>query len=192
MTMEEARLYNAEDDLTARTNAAKENMVFDGRADPQVMEIQAQRLSEARETGFRAFVFPTKQFHKELVKAGVEPPPEVVIRNPAQLSRRTGDVFLEVSGGICILDPRQPGFSEKLAWCEEHPELCRDAFDPKTVIWASMKQSQTDTMYKDASLPKNVNVDKLVDGDFSQLLPEDSLVARAQQQLISQSHNLRA
>ena len=194
MTMEQARTYDARDSLTAQTEEAKAaaGNVFDGRADPEVMEIQAQRIIDAQKSNLRAFVFPQHQQFRQLVVPGKEPSFELQARDPGRFSRRVGDIWLEATGGIAILDPAQEGFEARVAWCEEHTNICRDAFLPETVIWASMKTAQQDTMYRDATMPKSIDVDAVLRGDMSQLSAEDSLVARAQQQLVARASSARS
>ncbi len=86
------------------------------------------------------------------------------------LITRDGDVWAKFANGI--LTTKDP---DVIAWCEEHPSVCRDANDPRTPGWATLKEFQTVKSTRDASLEGGIDVDKLAFPDLGKF--EEALAA---------------
>ncbi len=124
--------------------------------------------------GTRSFVAPAHPNGKFLVRQGKliqAPSPE----GPRDI-RREGDVWAKFTSGVLVTDD-----PDVIAWCEKHPELCRDAFDPETEVWAALIEAQRETATRGASLPPSLDVSKLLRGDLSGLGNLSSLTTRARQ-----------
>ena len=205
--VENPRVYNAEEDVSAeaeRINKALEQVAgaiavaekprdlpsgAGAGAGSAVMAdaSAAATIEKAAASGKRAFVFPLHINFKQLVRAGTEPSFELQARNPGTYSRRFGDVWLHVQGGILIIDPDTEEGALQLEWCEANPSICRDAMEPQTEIWAALKEAQTPTPRKEPSLPQNIDVDKVMAGDMSGFMEAESIAARARRMLATQS-----
>jgi hypothetical protein len=122
--------------------------------------------------GVRSFVAPAHPNGKFMVKPGKliqAPSPD----GPRDI-RREGDIWAKFSGGVLITD--EP---EVIAWCEKHPDICRDAFDPQTEVWVALREAQRETATRGASLPPSLDVAKLLQGDMSGLGDLSSLTRHA-------------
>lgn len=123
--------------------------------------------------GERRFVAPKYRGGKFLAKAGtvVEVPSP---RGPWAKERK-GDIWVDFKSGNGIFSTTDP---EAIAWCEAHPDVCRDAFDPKTPAWVAVVEATLETATQTARLPANTDVDALLRGEVSGLGGSD-LVRRA-------------
>jgi hypothetical protein len=111
-----------------------------------------------------AFVAPVEKNTRFLVTAGKP----LTVNDPnspkgKRMYEREGDVFVEFVSGICVLTP---GVNDvEIAWCNAHPEICRDASDPMTEAWLYLKEQQVATASKDAGLPSSIDIEALLRGD---------------------------
>jgi len=149
-----------------------------GEVTPEERAILAQQEKEARaaekalkrtkplptkvaDEGYRTFIAPIEKNTRFLAKAG-----EVVwFRDQtAPLGRRDisreGDVTVQFTNGI--LTTKDPDIIE---WCEANPDICRDAADPRTKVWADLKERQIATASREPLLERSLDVDELVYGD---------------------------
>jgi hypothetical protein len=123
------------------------------------------------EEAYRSFV-ACKSFenHSVLVQPGK------VITAPLQpgtpmgltpMSHRDGDVWARFHNGY--LTTKDPAV---IAWCLEHPTVCRPGEDPRTKAWAALKAAEVATA---SSEPFNhgVDADKVLFGDGN---PADGVI----------------
>lgn len=190
--MNDPRLYDPSRDVSAEA-AAHAAEVSGAAADVQdaLHQMEAKRIADAIESGKKAFVFPQRRNYRKLVKAGTlqacfsgthTPIPSGVRADNPEIAR-VGDIWLHAKGGILIFDPEEEGGQEILAWCLEHPEICRDALDPQTEVWAHLKTSQTQFKNKAPSMSQGLDVDAMMRGDYTSAMENDSLVSQARRQL---------
>ncbi len=123
----------------------------------------------------RVFVAPGHMNDAFLAKSGV-----LVQAAPNAFSgglpidlRRDGDKWVQFQAGIVKTDD-----PDIIAWCVDHPDICRDIADPQTEAWATLKEMSVETASKESSLPKGTDIDAILRGE-SQLGGPESLVARA-------------
>lgn len=123
--------------------------------------------------GERRFVSPKYRGGKFLVKAGEL----VMVPSPRGpwARERVGDIWVDFKSGNGIFSTTDP---IAIAWCEAHPEVCRDAFDPKTPAWVAVVEATLETATQAARLPANTDIDALLRGEASGLGGSD-LVRRA-------------
>lgn len=93
--------------------------------------------------------------------------------------RRLGDVFVQFIHGIAIFDPQDETDQLRIAWCEAHPETCRNAIDPMTDTWAAMKEGQTPLKDKEPGFDPSLDVDAVMRGDYSSFARSGSLASQA-------------
>ena len=129
--------------------------------------------SDVQEQGYRTFV-AAKEFEnsKFLAVAGVPvkmPPHPGMSPGITPYSQRDGDKFVKFSGGVLVTNDY-----DIIEWCENHKKVCRDAQDPRTQGWVTMKEMQTDVASRDAVLPTDVDVDAMA-------FPEDSNIPPTQE-----------
>ena len=188
------RVYDAEDDISAQAAAARKEMEGAGIPVQEIMvskiaELRASGLAEAIQGGKRAFVSGTVKTFRQLVQGGK---PTTVYQGtempflggqaPAGVeTRRLGDIFARFTGGILVVDPATEEGAIITAWCEAHPEVCRDATDPQTDVWVALKESQQNTSLKEPSLAPDMDIDKVMAGDYSGFGNTGSVGARARQ-----------
>lgn len=117
---------------------------------------------------YRAFVSPTKPNTRILVRKGD------VVRRPDQnspsgfrdVSREDpehpekSDLWANFVQGVLVTDN-----PEIIAWCEAHPETCRDANLESTEFWYSVKRAQLTLANQDPSLPAGIDVDAALRGE---------------------------
>jgi hypothetical protein len=97
----------------------------------------------------------------------------------------SGDVWLEFQEGICMVDTTTEDGAKQFAWASAHPEICRDIDQPMTAAWVQMKEAQTPTARREASLPTGLDVDRLLGGDSSAMRSGNVTADRARQALES-------
>lgn len=184
------RIYDPNEDISAQADAARQEWGSSGSeaAVEALVTAQAGVLASVAKSGKRAFVFPNHVNFKALLRAGVlnqirDANAPLGVRDMS----RTGDIFLKVTGGMCVFDPSTEDGALQLAYCEAHPEMCRDAMAPETEVWAEMKRGQAQLVNKEPSIPQNLDIDKIMAGDFSGFAKAGSLTARARQLLANQA-----
>jgi hypothetical protein len=174
--------YEEEVSQQAKVAAEKRAILERARNVVQTM-VENGQIAAAADTPERrveAFVSPVERNLRVLVKAG-----ELTqVRDPNSPTGmrdvgRVNDVVIEFIDGICVLDESDPHFAEKLAWCQEHPETCRDIRDPYTEAWAYMKELQTTTANQEGRLPQNIDLERILRGDPSGNRVPHSRVERA-------------
>jgi hypothetical protein len=95
------------------------------------------------------------------------------------------DVWLTFKDGICIVDTTTKDGQKQLAWTKEHSDICRDINEPMTAAWVQMKEAQTQTARREASLPTGLDVDALLRGDRKAMRSGNVTADRARQALES-------
>jgi hypothetical protein len=95
------------------------------------------------------------------------------------------DVWVAFKDGICIIDTTTADGQKQLAWASANTSICRDIADPMTAAWVQMKEAQTQTARREASLPTGLDVDALLRGDRSALRSGNVTADRARQALES-------
>lgn len=190
------RLYDPSKNLTDQVAAEKAKLQENGAsleaAAAGISDIKAEAIVAQVKSGKRVFVSPSKQNSTimvrpgtvQIVYAGTNRP--VVQGAPATNgteAKRLGDIKAKFVGGILVVDPSVPDGQTILDWAESHPEICRDAMDPQSDIWVAMKQSQLNLAAREPSLPGNINVDKVLAGDYSGFNERDSVASRARRML---------
>lgn len=135
-----------------------------GQSDPEPAELP---------DGERRFVSPKYRGGKFLAKAGEL----VMVPSPRGpwAKERVGDIWVDFKSGNGIFRTTDP---VAIAWCEAHPEVCRDAFDLKTPAWVAVVEATLETATQAARLPANTDIDALLRGEASGLGGSD-LVRRA-------------
>lgn len=136
----------------------------------------AEKLEQARKTlaeagraldksvpeGHRVFITYSQFANAHiLVKSGEPVYAPVGTHTPLGMrpvSHREGDKWAVFQGGVLVTDD-----PDIIAWCESHPEICRDASDPFAAEWAELKSAQLPTNTRDEMLPRTIDVDKLID-----------------------------
>lgn len=124
----------------------------------------------------RCFVAPAHPRGKFLVRGGevlMQPSPN----GPWPYDRR-GDIKIQFREGVIVLDPDDPEDAIRLAWLEDHPEIARDVDDPQTALWAKLVEDKHPTSRREASLPSNINVEEVLEGNLASM-GESDLIARA-------------
>lgn len=127
--------------------------------------------NEAESMGYRTFVAAREHSQgRFLVKPGklvtIAPLPG---STPGILPAitREGDVWASFSGGVLTTNDERV-----IAWCENHPKVCRDATNPTTPGWAALKDLQARVATRDVTLPPDVDVDAMF--DFPEALGQSS------------------
>lgn len=153
-----------------------------------VFDIKAQAMASDVQAGKRVFVSPRYKNYKKLIHRGK---PTVVyagtstpfIPGSGQPGgteiRRIGDVFAQFVGGVMVIDPSTEDGRLILEWAESHPQECRDAMNPGTEIWAALKEGQLNLANKEPSIPTNIDIDRVLRGDYGGFAENDSIVSRA-------------
>lgn len=95
------------------------------------------------------------------------------------------DVWVQFKDGICIIATTTKDGQKQYAWMRAHSDICRDINEPMTAAWVQMKEAQTQTSRREASLPTGLNVDALLRGDRSALRSGNVTADRARQALES-------
>jgi hypothetical protein len=90
---------------------------------------------------------------------------------------------LEFTGGIALIGADDPARELKIAWCEAHPEKCRDVLDPQADAWAAMRDSQIQRANREATLSPELDVNAILRGDVTGFGPAKSLAAKAREML---------
>lgn len=131
-----------------------------------------------------AFIAPVERNLRKLVQIG-KPVSFVDKDSPRgqKMVERDGDIFLEFKEGLVILDRRNDEDQVRIKWCEENPDVCRNARDPMTEAWAAMKMGQQPLNWRDAVLPRSMDVDKALRGDPAGYAQSGSLVDQANKYL---------
>jgi len=114
--------------------------------------------------GERRFVAPGHRGGKFLAHAGdiVQVPSP---RGPWN-KERIGDIWVNFANGNGVFSTKDP---KAIAWCEAHPEICRDAFDPKTPAWVAITEATLETPTQGARLPRSTDIEAMLRGDASGL-----------------------
>ena len=198
------RVYDPAQDINHQTfkevqQAKAEGFQLKG-SDDLAIDLAAARVAEAMAAGRRAFIAPVHKNTKFLIEpgkptitaAGSDMPAVAGMNYPQGTEiRRLGDVFIQFVGGICILDPDDPHYSRQLQWCEEHPEIARDAKDPTTDTWAVMKEGQTPLKDREPGFDPSVDVDAVMRGDMSSFARAGSIAAQARAILAGEASGSR-
>lgn len=114
-------------------------------------------------TGRKVFVSPEYVNGKFLVKEGTTRPERLA--DGRVIETRDDDVMARFSGGILATDD-----PDVIAWCLDHPELCRDIDDPATPVWVTLTTAKLTTSTSEAAMPPELDIEKLLKGDTQQLL----------------------
>lgn len=152
-------------------------------------ELNANRVAEAVQAGKRAFIAPAHKEHNFLIVGGKETlviagtnipvTPGQAVQHATEVGR-IGDVRLRFNGGIALIDPETMEGKVQLEWALAHPDICRDAVnDPMVEIWASLKEGQLNKMDREPSIPRGMDVDKVLKGDMSGFAESGSIASRA-------------
>ncbi len=109
---------------------------------------------------YKTFV-SSEEFHNTrfLAKAGVAVKAPILAGSTSgivPLVTRDGDLFAEFHSGVLVTK-----VPEVIVWCEEHPSVCRDATDPRTPGWATLKAMQTSKANREAALGREIDVDAM-------------------------------
>lgn len=115
---------------------------------------------------YRVFVSPQQKDTSFLVKPGTL----VSFRDPNSPTgtrdvRRDGDIWAVFTGGYLVTSD-----SLVIAWAEAHPDICRDARDPRTAAWAALKERQMPAGNREALIEPSMDIDGIVFGDRSEAL----------------------
>ena len=132
-----------------------------------------------RPSALRVFVSPGHLNLRLLIRAGTLV--KVPSANGPWDHSRTGDVWLEFREGIVRLDPADELDQLRIEWCEglgRARDICRDIDDPQTAMWVHLVEQKNPTSRRDATLPANLDVEGVLDGDLTSL-GQSALVARA-------------
>lgn len=189
------RLYDASQTLEAENArvlaaAAANSQAFEAH-DKVIQGIKEQTLVDAWQSGRKAFVSPMRVKGSYMVKPGVLTVVYPGTNQPVQPGapathlemRRLGDVKAVFQGNVLIVDPSTPDGKLIYDWAMRHPEICRDAENAETEIWAAFKQGQLNLAGREPSIPVNINVDKVMAGDYSGFNESNSIAARARKRL---------
>lgn len=187
------RLYETGEDVGREVAEALQTGSADsGASEDFLHNQQAGKVTEALVAGRRAFISPAHLNYEFMVRPGILQPcypgtlnPVVPgVPSPAGVEMaRVGDIKARFEAGILIIDTTTEEGQTILKWAESKPDICRDVMDDRTEIWAAMKRSQLNLTDKAPSLPPNIDVDKIMDGDYSGFREKESLVAQARQAL---------
>ena len=112
--------------------------------------------------GKRGFIAPAYKNGKFMVKPGVSG--RMQLADGRSIEDRPGDKFAVFKGGMLITDDE-----DIIAWCEKHPEICRDAQDPDTRVWATLTESKLTLSTRSAQLPEGLDIDKLIKGEAQEM-----------------------
>ena len=130
--------------------------------------------SDVQEQGYITFVsckeFENSKFLAVVGKPEKMPPHPGMSPGITPYSQRVGDKLVKFSGGVLVTNDE-----EVINWCKAHPQVCRDANDPRTQGWATMKAMQTDTASQDAPLPRSVDVDAMAFPEGIEIAPTQTL-----------------
>lgn len=202
MTMfADPRQYDPADDISRQADAQRAEVMASqaqaGAFKSAQIDGLAETLAAAAKSGLRAFIAPCHKSTKFLIRGGAPMLciagtgiPVVPGSNTQQLTavERVGDVNLQFTGGIVVIDPKTQEGAGQLQWCLDHPDICRDVVnDPAVEVWASLKEGQLELADRGPSIPKNLDVDAALRGDFSGLSETGSIAARARAMLVAQS-----
>jgi hypothetical protein len=158
-------------------------------------DAKANALASEIRSGKRVFISPRARNFRKLIQPGR---PTVVYAGtkiaaiagqPAAGGTeiaRIGDIFAHFVGGVMVVDPTTDNGKVILAWAEKNPDLCRDAMDPTSEVWAALKTAQLNLAHKEPSMAQNLDVDRMLSGDYSGFTERDSLVAKARKVLTLQ------
>lgn len=201
MGASDPRLYDASSTLEAQNAAILAERMAAGesveKANDAIIGFKEEMLVEAIKSGKRAFVSPSRVKGSYMVRpgkltivyAGTEMP--VQAGAPAvngTETRRIGDIKAKFEGNVLIIDPSTEEGAVILEWAEKHPEICRDALNPETEIWAAFKKGQLNLADKEPSIPTNMDIDKVMRGDYSGFSEKESIAARARKRLVAENN----
>jgi len=153
---EEAKEVIKRAEVTAKVKERLEGLMASG----------AVSFGDEKVENFRGFIAPVEKFTRFLVVAGT--PKTVRDQNSPTGERnvsREGDIFVEFSNGIVVLNADDLDDQKKIAWCEENSAICRDIDDPLTEAWAYMKDLQQETSTATKRLPESVDLEAILRGD---------------------------
>lgn len=111
----------------------------------------------------RAFIAPVQKNTRYLIGAGKIN--QIVDPNSPTGKRdtfRDDEVWVEFHDGLVVYTPGED--DKQIAWCEAHPETCRDIQDPLTEAWAFMKEAQQNLAGREAVLPQSLDIDAALMG----------------------------
>lgn len=146
--------------------------------------VASGQVAPAEPTGRVAFVAPVEANTKYIVKAGKPLAfPDKDSPRGQKMVEREGDIVVQFHDGLLVLDPAEEGFEEQLAWCEAHPEVCRNVSDPMAEVWFNMKQAQLDMSNREATMPKGVDIEAALRGDPRGYSTPGSITDRARKHL---------
>lgn len=146
----------------------------------------ADIAAKAERLGKVAFVAPVQRWYRVLVNPNNTKPvsfPDKDSPRGQKMVERDNDVFLEFKDGIAVLDPNDAEDILRIEWCEAHEDVCRNANDPMTEAWASMKEAQTATAQRDPILPPSMDINAALRGDPAGYSQPGSTVERAKESL---------
>ncbi len=130
--------------------------------------------SDVQEQGYKTFVackeFENSKFLAVVGKPQKMPPHPGMSPGITPYSQRDGDKVVKFSGGVLVTNDE-----DIIKWCEDHTQVCRDANDPRTQGWVTMKEMQVDVASRDATLPKSVDVDKMAFPEGITIAPTQTL-----------------
>lgn len=101
--------------------------------------LSGETIEAPMDEGYVSFVAaPDYANEKILVKEGTEVRmPQEGVQSPG-VRRRDGDIKAKFSNGVLVTN-----VPEVIAWCDDHPTMCRRADDPFTSSWATLKEMTT-------------------------------------------------
>ncbi len=163
------------DVTTAQRQAGSGDSTARREVSTQFAKEEIGSFDEAIAQGYRTFV-AAKQFenHKFLVVVGtniVAAPHAGTPIGVQPIVRREGDVWARFTNGVLVTNE-----DKVISWCEEHPKMCRDAADPRTGPWATLKEMQTQTPSREVTLENSFDVDAAI---FPDIPEEQEAFARA-------------
>jgi hypothetical protein len=193
------RLYDENQTIEAENArilvAAAENADGLKRVDNVMKGIKEEALVQAWQSGKKAFVSPMRVKGSYMVKPGVLTTvypgtnTPVMPGSPATSfeQRRIGDIKAVFQGNVLIVDPSTPDGAVIYEWALAHPEICRDAENAETEVWAAFKQGQLNLATREPSIPVNIDVDRVMRGDYSGFNESNSIAARARKRLATEA-----
>lgn len=193
MDADNPRLYDPTSTIEFQTAAALAQRGESVQAAADAIQgLKEEALVEAWKSGKRAFVSPGRVKGSYMIRPGKLtacykgtsiPYVAGTSANNGTEMRRVGDIKAVFQGNVLIVDPSTPEGKVIEAWAEAHPEICRDAASPETEIWVAFKQGQQNLAGRAPSIPTNMDIDKVLRGDYSGFSEKESIAARARKRL---------
>ena len=205
MGASDPRLYDASKTIEAENAELLSERLARGdtveKANEVIVGIKEEALIEALQSGKRAFVSPSRVKGSYMVRPGKMAIVYAGTDMPVQAgapavngteTRRIGDIKAKFEGNVLLIDPSTEEGAVILEWALKHPEICRDAMEPETEIWAAFKKGQLNLAASEPSIPTNLDIDKVMRGDYSGFSEKESIAARARKRLASENAALAA